>query len=409
MDELSAVDAVRPAIEALTDGRMVIVIDADDRENEGDLVLAAEFATAEQVAFVVRHTTGILCAPMSAARVEQLRLPQMVAENTDSHETAFTVTVDHVASGTGVSAESRAITFRALADPHTQPDELRRPGHVFPLQARAGGTLVRPGHTEAAVDLLTLAGREQVGLIGEIVDDSGAMLRGEALRIFAARHELPMITIADLIRYRLSTEVHVQKVATSTLPTVFGEFRAIAFRSTLDGLEHLALTMGDVVASGSSKSGALVRVHSECLTGDILASLRCDCGHQLEQALQAVAAEGNGAVIYLRGHEGRGIGLGNKIRAYALQDDGLDTVDANTAQGLPIDARNFDAAAQILTVMGVERVRLITNNPVKSLSLSDRGLTVVEQLVLPTAENPHNRRYLRTKRDRMGHSVSAAI
>ncbi len=408
--EMSAsVGAVRRAIDALSVGEMVVVVDDADRENEGDLVLAAESATPEQVAFVVRHSTGILCAPMTADRVERLRLPQMVAENTDAHGTAFTVTVDHVASGTGVSAASRALTFRALADPGTRPGDLRRPGHVFPLRARPGGVLVRPGHTEATVDLLTLAGREPVGVIGEIVGDDGAMMRGEALRCFAAEHELPMITVADLIRYRLSADRLIEQVATSTMPTAFGEFRAVAFRSTLDGTEHLALTMGDVAASGTSDSGALVRVHSECLTGDILASLRCDCGEQLEQALRAVAAEGCGTVVYLRGHEGRGIGLGHKIRAYALQDDGLDTVDANTAQGLPVDARTFDVAAQMLAELGVRRVRLITNNSAKSQTLADRGLTVVERIALPVAENPHNRRYLRTKRDRMGHALPAAI
>jgi 3,4-dihydroxy 2-butanone 4-phosphate synthase/GTP cyclohydrolase II len=388
---------------------MVLVVDDADREDEGDLVLAAATATAEQVAFVTRHTTGILCAPMPPERAEQLRLPQMVTENTDAHGTAFTVTVDHVSCGTGVSAADRARTFRALADPDTRPADLRRPGHVFPLRARDGGVLVRAGHTEAAVDLLTLAGHEPVGLIGEIVGDDGEMLRGTALQRFAAEHDLPMVAIADLVRYRRSTERLVEHVATSTMPTVFGDFRAAAFRSTLDGTEHLALVMGDVAAAGASEAGALIRVHSECLTGDILGSLRCDCGAQLEQALREIAAEGCGAVVYLRGHEGRGIGLAHKIRAYSLQEDGLDTVDANTAQGLPVDSRSYGVGAQILGELGVRRLRLITNNPAKYGGLDGYGLEIVGRVALPVAETRHNRQYLRTKRERMGHDLSVVV
>jgi 3,4-dihydroxy 2-butanone 4-phosphate synthase / GTP cyclohydrolase II len=398
-----AAEAVQSAVAALAAGGMVVVVDDADREDEGDLVVAADLVTAAQVAFVVRHTTGILCAPMTAERVDALRLPQMVAENTDAHGTAFTVSVDAAGTGTGVSAEDRARTLRALADPGTSPDQLRRPGHVFPLRARTGGVLVRAGHTEAAVDLTTMAGLSGVALIGEIVDEDGSMRRGASLTRFAERHGLPVLAIADLVRHRRATERLVELVASSQMPTEFGDFRALAYRSTVDGTEHLALVMGDVAAAGRSEAGALVRVHSECLTGDILGSLRCDCGGQLEQALRAIAAEGAGAVVYLRGHEGRGIGLAHKIRAYALQEQGLDTVDANTAQGLPVDSRSYGVGAQILGELGVNRLRLITNNPAKYGGLDGYGLTIVGRVAQPAVVTAHNVRYLRTKRDRMGH------
>jgi 3,4-dihydroxy 2-butanone 4-phosphate synthase/GTP cyclohydrolase II len=398
--------AVQQAVAALAAGRMVIVTDDADREDEGDLVLPAATATAEQLAFVVRHTTGIVCAPMPAERADALGLPPMVTDNTDAHGTAFTVTVDHLDAGTGVSATDRARTLRALADPATRPADLRRPGHVFPLRAREGGVLVRAGHTEAAVDLLRLAGQEPVGVIGEIVDTDGSMARGERLRAFAAQHDLPVLAIADLVRHRRATEQLVEHVATSAMPTVFGEFRAVAYRSTLDGTEHLALVYGDAVAASRTARGALVRVHSECLTGDIIGSLRCDCGAQLEQALRAIAAEGAGAVVYLRGHEGRGIGLAHKIRAYALQESGLDTVDANTAQGLPVDSRSYGVGAQILADLGITRLRLITNNPAKYGGLDGYGLEIVGRVGLPAAPSPHNLRYLRTKQERMGHVLT---
>jgi 3,4-dihydroxy 2-butanone 4-phosphate synthase/GTP cyclohydrolase II len=387
---------------------MVVVVDDPDREDEGDLVMAAEAVTEEHMAFLVRHTTGIICAPMSAERAERLRLPQMVTDNTDSHGTAFTVSVDSVATGTGVSAADRAATVRALADPELSADGLRRPGHVFPLRARAGGVLTRAGHTEAAVDLATLAGFSGVGVIGEIVDADGSMRRGTSLTAFAAEHALPVLAIADLVRYRSQTEVLVELVAASQLPSEFGTFRALAYRNRLDGTEHLALVMGDVAAAGQTERGVLVRVHSECLTGDILGSLRCDCGGQLEQALAAIAEEGCGAVVYLRGHEGRGIGLAHKIRAYALQDQGLDTVDANTAQGLPADARDYGVGAQVLADLGAHRIRLITNNPAKYGGLAGHGLTLVDRVALPVVETPHNVRYLRTKRERMGHDLPPA-
>jgi 3,4-dihydroxy 2-butanone 4-phosphate synthase/GTP cyclohydrolase II len=402
-------EAVQTAVAALAAGRMVIVVDDADREDEGDLVVAAELVTTEQMAFLVRHTTGIVCAPMPADRAAALQLPQMVTDNTDAHGTAFTVTVDSVDTGTGVSAADRATTVRALAAATTRPEHLRRPGHVFPLVARTGGVLVRAGHTEAAVDLATLAGLSGVGVIGEIVDEDGSMRRGASLTAFAQEHDLPVLAIADLVRYRRATERLVELVGSAQMPTAFGDFRALAYRNTLDGTEHLALVMGDLAAAGRTEAGALVRVHSECLTGDILGSLRCDCGGQLEQALSAIAAEGCGAVVYLRGHEGRGIGLGHKIRAYALQEQGLDTVDANTVQGLPADSRSYGVGAQVLGDLGATRIRLITNNPAKFGGLEGYGLTVVGRVALPVVETPHNVRYLRTKRERMGHQIDLPV
>jgi 3,4-dihydroxy 2-butanone 4-phosphate synthase/GTP cyclohydrolase II len=401
-------EAVQHALAVLAAGGMVAVVDDADRENEGDLVVAAELVTSEQVAFMVRYGTGIVCVPMSAQHADELRLPPMVAENTDAHGTAFTVSVDHVDTGTGVSAADRTTTVRALADPTTRPGDLRRPGHVFPLRARDGGVLVRAGHTEAAVDLTTLAGLSGIGVITEITSDDGTMPEGRAVAAFARAHDLPLLTVADLVRYRRATERLVEQVATSAMPTAFGSFRAVAYRSTLDGTEHLALVMGDVAEAGRSERGALVRVHSECLTGDILGSLRCDCGGQLEQALRAVAAEGCGALVYLRGHEGRGVGLAHKIRAYALQEQGLDTLDANIAQGLPADSRSYGVGAQILADLGISRLRLITHNPAKYGGLRGYGLTVVGRVALPVIHTAHNVRYLRTKRERMGHDLDVA-
>ncbi|MBA4021627.1 MAG: bifunctional 3,4-dihydroxy-2-butanone-4-phosphate synthase/GTP cyclohydrolase II [Gordonia sp.] len=396
-------EAVAHAVAALAEGRMIVVIDDADRENEGDLIACASTITAEQMAFMVRHTTGIVCVPMSAERAARLQLPQMVQHNTDSHGTAFTVSVDHMGVSTGVSAHDRTRTVRALADDATSPEELRRPGHLFPLQARAGGVLTRAGHTEAAVDLVSLAGAGDVGVISELVADDGSMMRGEALMRFAAEHDLPVLEIADLVRHRNATESMVERIATSAMPTLFGQFRAVAYRSVVDGTEHLALVMGDVAEAGATEAGALVRVHSECLTGDIIGSLRCDCGEQFEQAMAAIAAEGVGAVVYLRGHEGRGIGLAHKIRAYALQEDGLDTIEANLAQGLPVDSRNYGVGAHILADLGIRRLRLITNNPAKYGGLDGYPLEIVDRVGLPAQPTEQNLRYLRTKRDRMGH------
>lgn len=401
--------AVDAAVAALTEGRMIVVVDDEDREDEGDLVVAADLVTEEQMAFLVAHTTGIVCVPLSDDRADRLNLPLMVAHNEDTHGTAFTVSVDHVDTGTGVSARDRARTARAVADPTTAPSDLRRPGHVFPLRARAGGVLVRQGHTEAAVDLLRLAGRPEVAVISEIVDTDGSMRRGERLRAFADEHGLPIVSIAELVRHRKATERTIEPISESALPTRAGSFRAVAYRSTVDGLEHLALVLGDVAAAGRSSQGVLVRVHSECLTGDVLGSLRCDCGDQLDSAVQAIVDEGCGVLVYLRGHEGRGIGLAHKIRAYALQDDGMDTVEANLAQGLPVDARSYGIGAQILADLGVRRLRLITNNPAKYGGLEGFSLTIVGRVSLPTTVTDQNLRYLSTKRDRMGHNLPSAL
>lgn len=406
MPRISSAEAVQRAVAALAERGMIVVVDDEDREDEGDLVVAARTVSEDQMAFMVRHSSGIVCAPMTAERVDTLRLPQMVAENSDSHGTAFTVSVDHVSTGTGVSAEDRARTVRALADSSAAANDFRRPGHIFPLRARQGGVLVRAGHTEAAVDLVRIAGAGEVGVISEIVAEDGSMRRGEDLRSFAASHRLPLLHIADLVRYRRASERLVEPVANSTMPTAFGEFRAVAYRSMLDGTEHLALVMGDVTTVGQSDAGVLVRVHSECLTGDILGSLRCDCGDQLESALRTIADEGVGAVVYLRGHEGRGIGLGHKIRAYALQEEGLDTVDANTAQGLPVDSRSYGVGAQIIGDLGIRRLRLITNNPAKYRGLAGYALDIVDRVQLPCVPTPHNLRYLRSKRDRMAHMLT---
>jgi 3,4-dihydroxy 2-butanone 4-phosphate synthase/GTP cyclohydrolase II len=405
MNALTPTGTVEEAVAALLAGRMIVVVDDADRENEGDLVLAAETVTEEQMAFLVRHTTGIICVPMPSERVDELKLPQMVEDNTDSHGTAFTVSVDHIDVGTGVSARDRTTTVRSLASPGTMPDALRRPGHIFPLRARAGGVLERRGHTEAAVDLLHMAGLSGVGVIGEIVADDGSMRRGGSLKAFAAEHDLPILHIADLVAYRSRQHEDLELVASSWMPTTAGTFRALAYRSRRDGTEHLALVAGDVAAAGRSEAGALVRVHSECLTGDIIGSLRCDCGGQLQQAMHAVAEAGAGVIVYLRGHEGRGVGLAHKIRAYAFQEGGLDTVEANLVQGLPSDARSYEAAAAVLADLGVMRVRLITNNPVKPLELARLGVTVVTRVALPVLPTPENVRYLRTKRDRMGHEL----
>lgn len=400
---------VELAVEALTAGGIVIVVDDADRENEGDLVAAASTITTEQMAFIVRHTTGIICAPMTGHRADALDLPLMVEHNTDAQGTAFTVTVDHMSTGTGVSAEDRAATVRALASDTTVSADLRRPGHIFPLRAREGGVLARAGHTEATVDLLRLAGVGDVGVIGEIVAEDGSMRRGTDLIEFAREHSLPMLRIADLVRYRTATEPFVELVAESTMPTEFGQFRAVAFRSILDGTEHLALVMGDVAAAGRTQDGVLVRVHSECLTGDILGSLRCDCGAQLERALTEIAREGCGVLVYLRGHEGRGIGLAHKIRAYSLQEQGLDTVDANRALGLPDDSRSYGVGARILADLGARRMRLITNNPSKLVGLEGYSIEIVSRVSLPTVVTAHNVRYLRTKQARMGHELDTEV
>ena len=395
--------AVKDAIAAIAAGGMVVVADDVDRENEGDLVMSADAITPTQVAFYLRHGSGIICAPMPADRADTLDLPLMVTRATDPLGTAFTVSVDHVTSLTGISSVDRAKTLRALADPTTRPSELRRPGHVFPLRSRPGGVLKRAEHTEAAYDLVQLAGRGTVGVITELVADDGIPMSGEVLESFAIEHQFPMITVADLIRYRRRTEQLVERNGTARLPTEFGDFTATSYRSLLDGTEHLALTRGNIREADLDPEGVLVRVHSECITGDVFGSKRCDCGRQLSDALKLIATEGAGVVVYLRGHEGRGIGIGLKLQAYTLQDNGRDTVDANLELGLPVDMREYGIGASILSDLGVHRVRLITNNPEKYGGLDGFDLQLVSRVPLPSIVGPDNVAYLSTKRDRMGH------
>jgi 3,4-dihydroxy 2-butanone 4-phosphate synthase/GTP cyclohydrolase II len=405
-------EAVRDCVARLARGGVVLVADDRERENEGDLVCAAEAMTEQTMAFFLRHGSGIVCTPMSDERADALGLPLMVADNTDAHRTAFTVTVDHAGVGTGISAADRTRTVRALADRATRPAELRRPGHVFPLRSRPGGVLRRSGHTEAATDLVTLAGLGGVAAITELVGDDGVPLAGRQLHDFARRHDLSHLDVADLVRYRSRGAERVRPVGTARLPTDHGMFEATCFRSVPDGIEHVALTMGDLTTANLSERGVLVRVHSECLTGDLFASQRCDCGAQLRTALTMIAEEGVGAVVYLRGHEGRGIGLGNKLRAYELQDRGRDTVDANLELGLPVDSRDFGVGAAVLAQLGISRIRLITNNPHKYTGLIGPDLQLVGRVACRPSVTPENVAYLSTKRDRLGHLIelpSAAL
>ncbi len=392
-------DLVEAALVALRAGRPVLVTDDEDRENEGDVVLAAGAATPAWTAWTVRHTSGLLCAPMPGPWADRLALPPMVAVNEDPKGTAYTVSVDAAAGvTTGISAADRCRTARVLADPAAGPADLTRPGHVFPLRARPGGVLERAGHTEAAVDLCRLAGVSPVGVIAELVHDDGSMMRRPAVVDLAREHGLPVLTIAELVAYR---ELHdrVERLATTTVPTAQGRFTAYGYRDRLTGDEHLAL----VPPTGLGGDTPLVRVHSECLTGDVFGSLRCDCGPQLQRSLAAVA-EAGGAVVYLRGHEGRGVGLVDKLRAYGVQDTGVDTVDAQTELGLPVDARDFTPAAAMLRDLGVDAVRLLTNNPAKTAALRACGIAA-DPVGLSLAPQPENERYLRTKRDRLGHAL----
>jgi 3,4-dihydroxy 2-butanone 4-phosphate synthase / GTP cyclohydrolase II len=387
-------------VAAIARGEIVVMVDDEDRENEGDLIMAAEHATPEAIAFFVRHTSGVICAPLTSARCEELRLPLMVEQNTESHRTAFTDTVDLIeGTTTGISAADRAATLRGLADSARTFTEFARPGHIFPLRAREGGVLKRAGHTEAAVDLARLAGCAPVGVICEITNDDGTMSRLPELQRFCAEHGLLLSSIAALIDYRRQHEKLVTRVASASVPTAWGPFTCVAYRSELDGVEHLAFVRGDI----DGVEPVLVRVHSECLTGDVFGSRRCDCGPQLASAMQMIADEGRGAVVYLRGHEGRGIGIGHKIRAYSLQDEGFDTVDANTELGFPVDSREYGIGAQILADLGIRGLRVITNNPAKYGGLAGYGLEIVERVSIPSATTPENVHYLRTKRDRMGH------
>jgi 3,4-dihydroxy 2-butanone 4-phosphate synthase/GTP cyclohydrolase II len=392
---------IEDAIQAIAEKKIVIVVDDEDRENEGDLVMAAEAATPENIAFFLAYTSGVICVPLETERADELDLPLMVVANTEAQRTAFTVSVDYRhGTTTGISAADRASTIQALIDPDTRPTDLNRPGHIFPLRYRPGGVLKRAGHTEATVDLSRMAGLSPAGVLCEVVsEDKSSMARFDELERFADEHGLLIISIADLIRYRRRHEKLVRKVAEATIPTQFGEFRSVVYENVLDGEQHMAFVRGEVEGA----QDVLVRVHSECLTGDVFGSLRCDCGPQLNSALERIAEEGTGVLVYLRGHEGRGIGLGHKIRAYRLQEEGRDTVDANTDLGLPVDSREYGIGAQILVDLGVTTMRLMTNNPVKYGGLEGFGLDITDRVSLESSPTEHNIDYLRTKKQRMGH------
>lgn len=389
-------------VEAFRRGEMVVVVDDADRENEGDLMMAAQLATEEKIGFMVRYTSGLICVPMISKRLDELRLPLMVTENTDSFRTGFTISVD-LAQGTttGISAADRSKTIRALADPDSRAEDFHRPGHIFPLRYKEGGVLRRAGHTEAAIDLARMADLQPVAVLCEIVNDEGGMKRGAELETFAKEQGLLMCTIADLVAYRRRDERLVRRGPETVIPTPYGDFRAIGYESLVDGRQHVALVRGTVAGAGE----VLVRVHSECLTGDVFSSLRCDCGAQLDEALHRIGDEGRGVILYIRGHEGRGIGLMHKLAAYALQDAGRDTVEANVELGLPKDARDYGVGAQILSDLGVTTMRLLTNNPTKRAGIEGYGLSIVERVPLVTGENDHNRGYLRTKVEKMGHMM----
>jgi len=393
-------DSIDEALAAFAAGEIVIVVDDEDRENEGDLIMAAEFATPEKIAFFAKEASGLICLSLPGERLDELDLPQMVQRNDEAMRTAFTVSIDYRhGTTTGMSASDRAATITRAVDPDVKPSDFTRPGHIFPLRAREGGVLKRAGHTEAAVDLCMLAGVKPGGVLVEVVNEDGTMARLPQLRTFADQHGLKLISIAVLIRYRRRTEKLVRRVSEGRIPTKHGEFKAIAFESLLDGVEHVAFVMGDPAA----ETDMLVRVHSECLTGDIFASMRCDCGPQLETALAKIGEAGAGVVVYLRGQEGRGIGLGHKLRAYELQDDGHDTVDANTELGLPVDSREYGIGAQILVDLGVKSMRLMTNNPSKFGGLGGYDFEITGREPIMITPNEENIRYLQTKRERMGH------
>lgn len=395
-------DSVEDAIEAMRLGRSVIVVDDEDRENEGDLIFAASKANAELATFMIRYTSGYICVGVDGPILDRLNLPPMTAVNEDRKGTAYSVSVDaRDVEGTGISAEDRAHTIRVLADSATEPWDLTRPGHVMPLRAVPGGVLRRAGHTEAAVDLARLAGLAPAGALCEMVNDDGTMMRAPECRAFADQHGIVMISIADLITFRRRNENLVARVAETVMPTALGEFRAFGYCSEIDGSEHIALVVGDI----GDGEDVLVRVHSECLTGDALGSLRCDCGAQLRAAMRRVQEEGRGVVLYVKGHEGRGIGLMHKLQAYTLQDNGRDTVDANLELGLPADARDYGTGAQILSDLGIRSMRLLTNNPTKRAGLEGYGLTIHERVPLVIEPTDANREYLRTKAERMGHQL----
>ncbi len=394
--------SVENAIQTIKNGGLVIVVDDENRENEGDLIIAAEKVTIETIAFMIRHTSGILCVPMLAERLDQLKIPAMVEHNTEKLRTAFTISVDSCDTTTGISASDRYKTIQALINPTTRPDDLLRPGHVFPLIYKPGGVLKRAGHTEAGIDLAHLAHLYPAVVLAEIVNDDGSVAKLKDIDKFSKEHNLPVVAIADLVRYRSRTEKLVSCDTQVKMPTEHGVFTAHCYLSHIDEIEHIALVMGDI----KNKKDVLVRVHSECLTGDILGSKRCDCGPQLQLSLKKIAEEGSGVLVYLRGQEGRGIGLKHKLRAYSLQDNGFDTVEANTRLGLPIDSREYGIGAQILVDLGVTTMRLMTNNPAKYSGLSGYGLTITERLPLISEPTVENIDYLRVKKNKMGHILS---
>jgi len=401
--ESSGIFATIPdAVAAIGRGEIVVVVDDEDRENEGDLIMAAEHATPEAITFFVRHTSGVICAPLTSDRLEELDIPLMVHDNTEAQRTAFMHTVDlRHGTSTGISAADRSATIKALCDPATRPGDLARPGHIFPLRYAEGGVLKRAGHTEAAVDLARLAGCYPAGVLCEIVNDDGTMARVPDLVEFCKEHNLLMISIAQMVKYRRQTEKLVRRVAEARIPTLWGDFTCYVYESLLDGEQHVAMVKGAV----AGETDVMVRVHSECLTGDVFGSMGCDCGTQLDGAMARISEEGMGALVYLRGHEGRGIGIGHKIRAYNLQEQGMDTIEANVALGLPVDSREYGIGAQILNDLGITTMRLITNNPSKFGGLDGFGLEITGRVSIPTVPNAENIGYLRTKKEQMGHLI----
>ncbi|HBW36563.1 bifunctional 3,4-dihydroxy-2-butanone-4-phosphate synthase/GTP cyclohydrolase II [Desulfosporosinus sp. BICA1-9] len=395
-------NTVEEALEDIRQGKMIVMVDDEDRENEGDLVMAAEMATPEAINFMATYGRGLICVPMTGDRIRALQLEPMVTNNTDPHETAFTVSVDAVTSTTGISAFERAATVKILADPESEPSKLHRPGHIFPLKAREGGVLIRAGHTEGSVDLARLAGLQPAGLICEIMNEDGTMARVPDLFLFVAKHNLKLITLKDLISYRRQSEKLIERVESIHLPTEFGDFNAVGYLSIIDQKEHLAIVKGTV----DDGAPVLVRVHSECLTGDVFHSRRCDCGDQLSRALEDIEREGRGVLLYMR-QEGRGIGLLNKLKAYKLQEQGKDTVEANLALGFQEDLRDYGVGAQILADLGISKVRLMTNNPRKIVGLEGYGLNVVQRVPLETVCKPENSKYLCTKKQKMGHYLTS--
>jgi 3,4-dihydroxy 2-butanone 4-phosphate synthase/GTP cyclohydrolase II len=393
---------IKDIIQDIKEGKFIILVDDEDRENEGDLIIAAEKVTPESINFMSKNARGLICMPILGSRLRELNIPMMVDDNTAKHGTAFTVSVDAKTHGatTGISAYDRAVTIHAMIEPSTKPEELGRPGHIFPLRARDGGVLVRAGHTEATVDLARLAGLYPAGVLCEILNDDGSMARLPQLEIIAKKFGLKIASIADLIAYRHHHEKLVHKVAETILPTKYGEFKAVAYRSEVDADEHLALVLGDV----QNGNPVLVRVHSECLTGDVFGSMRCDCGEQLDMAMEMIAKEGRGVILYMR-QEGRGIGLHNKIKAYALQDKGLDTVEANVKLGFAADLRDYGIGAQILADLGLHKIRFLTNNPQKRIGLESYGLEVSETVPIVCVPNKYNLKYLETKEKKLGHKL----